>query len=334
MLQESKNPENVNYKELAYRYQHTLRLIECLSAILRGDYTGFQRLDIRAMDKGEQYLTESQFEKLSERVWFVLNTPKKRRFMMLLALTHDYGCLYDLPTHFIISGDVCVNDFQMMGYSKQAPLARLIVGNHSYFGDLLLGEVSFDYGKKLIKNAEVMGEDSNDFWHLLWILNVLDINSVNGGFLSKEKYIELSLLYNKEGIVLSHQDFLKQKLTYLFTLEKAEKLIKEGSINPEFTEVYSQYFHYLIKQDVFSEQKKIELINMLTDIWQQASKKYNFEYIAFSSDNEDAAQKILKALNMYIDGKQDIFTVEKGKILGFPFTIEHNYLRIELGNRH
>jgi len=332
MKQQSKNPANSSHQELKYRYQHTLLMLEQFSAVFRHDEKHFIRLDQKALSRGESMLTAEQFDRISERFREVLNSPKSRMIMSSMIIFHDYGCLYDFPTHFVVSGRVCKNEAQKVGLNAHSRLIELVVGNHSYLGDLLLGEASLDHADYLLEQAKQANLDLERFWKYLWLLNLLDINAAKGGFLSSAKYRDLDPLYNSKDVLDLKENYLSLRLRYLFGGDKAARMIEADLIDPGFIDVYSQYLHLLINQQTFTLQEQVRLINILTEFWLEAKKQLNFRYIAFSSDSMQASRQIIRAMENH--DNNDIFSIDKAIILGFNFRIENDYLRIDLGKRY
>ena len=166
------------------RYAHTLLLVEGLYQIAIGAYPSFVRLDKRAADRGEQVLSEQQFNDFRDYILPTLREPEIFKFMLVACIAHDYGVVEGDVRHFARSGVMSEPVFSQYGFSdSNVQLGKLLVANHSFFGDLFIGEASPYFLIQLLKKTEL----PEVFLKLELLLNVLDINAAAGGFLSKSK---------------------------------------------------------------------------------------------------------------------------------------------------
>ena len=310
------------------RYTHTIEMLKSLHNILHNEYATFITLDPIALKSGEHHLARSQFQLLRDMLISRVNNDKKLHFLCLLLITHDYGTLYGDSRHITKSGELCENDFRQDGFSAlEVNLARLLVVNHSYFGDLLLGEASTTHGLNLITTLQNTTRDSTYYWDTLLILNMLDINASREGFLSEEKFSKLISLRSQHEFRQLHKNWSWQRYHFLGHPQLAKTLQANGA--PNSNNIYLQYFHGIAKKLTTLElTHSMEIFNILYEL--QLAKTLNqFTYITLSNDNLEAISRFKISLSQEVSIA--ITHTNTGTINELPFNIEDNtFLTIDL----
>jgi hypothetical protein len=221
------------------RYTHTLRLPEHYLNLLdeapeaREKFLGGSRVPKNEPKyQNVDFLSASAFQELQK--YARESTAGYELFFLSLLFMHDYGTLtgsidnasgkfslkideldqkekqrHAIAAHPIYSARMCRYDFSTQeGLNCFSPayvdLAELILANHSYFGDLLLGEAPFSYYDELERKLAALhlperglNVDFRQFNDLLLLLTMLDCHSVNRrSYLDEEKYQEFMLIKN------------------------------------------------------------------------------------------------------------------------------------------
>lgn len=341
-------PQLKALKELAQvrnevdRYKHTLIMIVGLMAIRTGNYELFVRYNPEKSHG--QKLTEDQFTDMCCKSSEILDSGEAVRFMLLLVITHDYGALIDEKTHVTHSGQLCVADFQRLGFSENdIALAQLIVGNHDSLGSMLLGEVSPEHVEKIYRRAQQYRSEAR-FFQFLWLLTVLDINGSGAGYLTKEKYDALGALNMYESF---------NRLTQMWPELRIQLLRQSANVRSEqledikrFNRVNMQYLFKLVTYKdpvsglhVVSDDNFFRLIHVLNILWDyihqlnESGVIPQINYITFVSDERKAAEELNQKLKE--------LDVRKGFKLGYPegfcplypYVIDKDYLIIQNGQK-
>jgi hypothetical protein len=307
------------------RYSHTLIVLESFQKMLKGDYSSFVRLARRVSE--EKYLTKGQFRVLRNLLQDLTKTPKAKQFMFLLLVTHDYGSASGDLRHFVRSSILCEKDFIKAGFSKtETKIAQLINRNHSYLGDLSLGEASVSYGYELYEHAGELGYDKDLFLKQLYMLTMLDINGAGDGYLSSRKYDQLKDTKSLKGLeklgrtwIQARYDFLDMPKNFY---EKYGNKIDSGV---DF--LYFQYFYYIAKQ--LKPGEVVDVLNICNKfrVLSNTDKLRGFDRISFSSDSDRAFHNIR---DLFLQPAQEIkiITPNWGMINDIEFIItDDRYLQ-------
>lgn len=300
------------------RYDHTIRLLNSFYQVIEDDYQSFRHLDPQAQAKGLHPLTQSQFNHLRNLLLANTASSEDRHYLFLLLLTHDYGAIYGNSRHFIKSGELCPTDFLADGFSSdQARLSGLLNGNHSYLGDLFLGEGTVTYGLDLLQSVEKSPMNPTQFWERLFLLNALDIHSTLSGFLSREKYHYLQEVQQADNLkALEHQ----------WAAVRFKHLIEDDAFYPRFKDVlpeqtaqiYFQYVWYLAHQ--LSQTELTTLFKQCAQllVLSQHKQLHPIKFFTFSGDSP---QHLAGMRQLCSGDNLRVGTPEQGSLNQIPFAI-------------
>ncbi len=282
------------------RLDHTLNALNHLYFLLTDNYEMFAHLDCEAISEKFHVISKKQFHQLVSiaaelcsisdssvnKKIFKIKPNTDLHFMFLLILTHDYGCIDGMARHFVRSGILCQDEFRAAGFSNdQINIAAKIIGNHSYIGDLFLGEASVKYGIALYTQFSTHSVNPEKEWKRLLLLTALDMQSTRGGFLSSEKWANMAAIQSQTEL---------KKLNTNWTTNRFVHLIKHITFSDNFTkhlpanidDIYFQYFYYIARQQ--SEAELILSFQLAGEFCQlrDQQKIDLFQFIVFSGDND------------------------------------------------
>ncbi|GBR74365.1 hypothetical protein NO1_1554 [Candidatus Termititenax aidoneus] len=336
-LSETENKRNND------RYTHTLRLPEHYLNLLDETPEAYEKfLSGSRVPKNEpkyqnaDFLSRSAFQELQK--YARESTAGYELFFLSLLFMHDYGTLtgtidnasgkfllkidkraqkekqrHAIAVHPIYSARMCRYDFSTQeGLNCFSPayvdLAELILANHSYFGDLLLGEAPFSYYAELKKKlAELhlpergLNTDFQQFIDLLLLLTMLDCHSVNRrSYLDEEKYAEFMFIKKQSGFFnntpnnMFHLRLhnLSPKLLDINTKDSAAYKIRRQLLEKQlhdieiFHHIYLQYFKdladlnnekkpspFIVDVDANGVPAVIKFLNQLCHLYKLAQQK-------------------------------------------------------------
>ena len=321
------------------RYVHTLRLLENYMALINNDFSTFTAR--------MEHSTED-FDDLRE---LAVNSYTDDPLMMISCImAHDYGTedKTQIAYHFPISAEKCVPEFieNLRFTQSRLDTAKLIIGNHSYFGDLLLGEASFGYYQSLKNNILKTGTQQD--FNTLILLNILDTHSgFYGSNLTKAHLDKYKEIISETIFNLPPEEQLKLRLSYL------SNQIKPAKIDPTFHDVYLQYFYDLFTgQEGFPNQfftEKINgrplgesFINQLCLLWKSTNGGTDYTYITFQTGEMTYEEKrdniydkhceMVEHSEKYLtaDGNiaENCIDLQKRTFLGYPYEFLNSYLVI------
>ncbi len=272
----------------SYRLIHTEYMLQSLILLTKNsEVTAEAAYEMFIEGRGntrEHYLSFEQFVEFRNFARETLTDPKDFKYLEYLLATHDIGCIYGEARHFVRSGDMSKVIFKELGYSvAQSEMARLINGNHSLLGDILLGEGTPDYAigiyNELSRLSVEMGKSSDFGWRLLFILNVLDVHSAYNGFLTVEKMKELNLLIGIDEMIRLDKDWINLRKPLLgFT---------NAEFVPEFKNLYLQYCYDRLQH--MKPEAAVWLLNALAKL--DNSFKYSVIKVKDPVSNTDVAVK-------------------------------------------
>ncbi len=323
--------------ENKYRFNHTFVLLDSLYALIDPDvkagHAKFTRTAQVALDRGEKSLSLKSFEKIRERVKPLVE--QNLLFTTALCATHDYGTLDKdkVARHFVYSGFMCREDFEKLGFnSKDVELAVLIIGNHSYLGDFLLGEATEKYSDYLEEQFAKVSDKKKAF-ELLWLLTVLDINGAGGGFITEDKMIDLWKLSSFEQLRANFgttaQEILQARVRFL------NKKLDAAKVELSFNEAYMQYIYDIIKSETFNQpenagvgEQLLSYLGQFSEATKQVDKtgKPNYVFVSFASgekgtDVGEAIKDIIQRVNAAnVSGKP--FDLAAQTFLGYSYKID------------
>lgn len=244
--------ENVLKNGEPYRFMHTAHILQSfyfLGGFLEENtpeesYKNFIEGRKKA---GEEYISLENFLVLRELTNKVASSNFDSKFFAYLLATHDIGCISGESRHFIRSGEMSKPRFKELGYNEDyCEIARIINGNHSLLGDILIGEGTPDYAisiyDKLSELSLCIGKPADYGWKLLFLLNALDVHSAYNGFLTEKKVQELHQLQDREALLSLKNSWgiSRQKLLGIVDSSKDDE-IDHHYIAIFFNKV-SQYF--------------------------------------------------------------------------------------------
>ncbi|HAR61971.1 MAG: hypothetical protein DKM50_10875 [Candidatus Margulisiibacteriota bacterium] len=327
-LQELKNSELVrnNYT----RYEHTKKTLLSYHQLVQNDYKNFNHLDELAVEKGAHPITIDQFTTLRELTLEYTQTLRDEHYLFLILLTHDYGTIYGNSRHFIKSGEICRNDFINDGYSDyETRLAQIINSNHSYLGDLFLGEASVNYGLDLITEIEHDNYPAKRFWDLLIILTTIDIHSTKDGFLGKEKINALFSVNDRTKLGQLKNIWQRERFRHLIGQPDFYQR-HQNTLPPAVEKIYFQYFWYIAQE--LSAPELVEIFSIAGNLLELSNKGFleTFKYITFSGDGMKEITRIKEMLT----ARTEIILINKltGKVGNTNFSISNDgYLEFYLG---
>lgn len=200
--------------------------------------------------------------------------------MFSVTITHDYGVVDGDARHFIRSGEMAVPVFAEYGFVDDlAEIGKLLVLNHSFFGDLFLGETSPDYLLSLLDTI-----NSKDlFLGLELLLNALDINASAGGFLSESKMIDLLSVNTIEKLQEFAGNWTESRFYYLLSGKSVSNEFLK-SLPDDSAAYYFQYFHNIALHLSEEELSKVFEMSCLLVKARDEKEVEPFNFIAFSND--------------------------------------------------
>lgn len=233
-----------------YRWMHTEHMLQSFY-VLRGSFAEATseesyKIFIEGRNKrGEEYISFKNFLSLRELTKEITSNEFDSKFLAYLIATHDIGCIKGEARHFIRSGEMSVSIFKELGYNEaHVEMARLINGNHTLIGEILLGEGTPEYAisiyNKLASLSLEMGEPSDYGWHLLFILTAIDIHSAYRGFLTNKKYEDLCKTRDLKEIESKNENWINERKVLLG--------FPDAEFVPEFQNLYMQYVDGRLKQ--------------------------------------------------------------------------------------
>jgi len=309
------------------RYEHTLILLESFYRLVNNDYAHFIRLAERISHEGT--LSTKQFQEMKAIAKQVLCTERDQFFFYLLLLTHDYGAIDGESRHFIKSGTLCVPEFEQAEFNNtKIELAKIIVGNHSYMGDLLLGEGNITYGLELYSKIEVLSSTPEKYWKMLWLLTLIDINAAGEGFLSNYRYTAIKQVDRLEGLSSQKTDWYKNRYQYLGK-DKNFYAQYKNKLSPNLKDVYLQYFHNIA--NLIDDLSLISILNHCSEFLQirDSGRLAKFSFITFSRDTKEFLPNILKIAQL--DQTITLTSKTAGVINGIEFNItDDGYLEFKV----
>jgi hypothetical protein len=236
LLKEKDTPET-------YRLYHTLYMLQCLHLLFNKEGKSvlvdkYNKFIAERQFNNEQYFGYDQFLVLSTIVHETIFDDKEFKYMELLVATHDLGCIGGDVRHFGRSGEMSKSVFKELGYNEvQAEMARVINGNHTLLGEILLGEGAPEHAinlyEKLAGLSIQMGKSPDYGWHLLFILTALDIHAAYSGRLTYKKYAELHELRGLNELKLKNENWINERKKLL--------LLPDAEFVPEFKYLHMQY---------------------------------------------------------------------------------------------
>lgn len=319
------------------RYTHTLIMVETLMALRAGNYALFVRYNPEK-SRGQK-LTEDQFTDICCKASEILDSAEAVRFMLLLVITHDYGVLIDEKTHVTHSGNLCVEDFQRLGFSAaDIELAKLINGNHDSLGSMLLGEVSPDHVEEIYRRAQTYRAETR-FFQYLWLLTVLDINGSGDGYLTREKYDALGTLNMYESFNRLTQVWPEMRIKILRQISQIHGEHQDAV--QRFNRVNMQYLYKLVTykdvnsgRHLVSEDNFFQLIGILNILWDRIHQlnksgiSPQINYITFASDERSAAEELNEKLSQLDARRSYNLGYPEGSCQIYDYRIENDYLII------
>ena len=309
------------------RYEHTLLLLKSFHHLTHNNYSAFLRLAPRVA--AEECLTQTQFDAMHSLFKSLLVSEKDTLFFFLLMITHDYGAIHGESRHFVRSGELCSQDFKKEEFSDdEIKIAKLLVGNHSYMGDLFLGEGNIEYGLFLYSELENLSSTPEKYWSMLRLLTLLDINSAGEGYLSQFRFNALSKIETISGLKELKRFWYKDRFEYLGKTTDFYNHYQE-KLSPKVKQVYLQYFHNIVEN-----LSDLELVNILNNCClfldlRESTKMNYFHFITFSGDKKENLLKIRRIGN----SQPDIIIHNKnsGLINEIPFTVtDDGYLEFDV----
>ncbi|MDD5457297.1 MAG: hypothetical protein PHV30_09740 [Candidatus Margulisbacteria bacterium] len=331
--------ELANHGRLDYsRRSHTIITLESFYKVLIGNYKGFCRIAANA--GSSTFITADQFHDLQQIILKNCSTSKDLEYLFLLLLTHDFGVLHGGDSrHFVKSGVMCAKFFKSAGFDDPyICMAQKIIGNHSYFGDLFLGEASTTYGLRLYEQIIGPEKQPEHFWELLFIVNVLDINSSGDGYLSDRKYSDLKKILKINGLKKLNKKWSEERYLHLLPHKKNGEIFylnNKQSLPSGAEKIYFQYFHYIANR--LEDNQLVNMLRLAIFLLRMKSqRKLNcFEFISFSSDAEKDFHYIETLLDTSVNSEEQIIlnSRNEGRVNGITFNItaDDGYLDFQVG---
>ncbi|MDR2431077.1 MAG: hypothetical protein LBD99_02320 [Candidatus Margulisbacteria bacterium] len=323
-------------KRVPSKYEHTLRHFASylnLKKTLADFYRPSEYLKAPA-------LSPEAFEYIQLRAKEILKDYEL--FFISLMADHDIGCINDPTKHTIASGELCIADFIRLGFTPRlVDAAKIIIANHSYLGDLMLGEAPFGYYKKaLCKKLAACNMEQKGF-ELLFLLTLIDINSLNiGSMLNNDHFV-----YQKQ--ILDRSIFEKPVSELMrFRTSRISELIDPNNINPAFHDVYLQYFFDIFNpvnpknKNLFLRSTKRDgliaekFLNQICQLWTKTGGQKKYDYLGFNNGCLEKNDPKLYAIHKELCLESQFYTIDNcvdlanNTFLGFPYRQSQEFLEI------